>query len=79
MKDIMKIKENFPNLSTKKIKKVHKILIELKKDKLKLNITTKKLLIKQVIILMSLVNSERFMVLSNKHISNINRALKISS
>ena len=57
MKDIMKIKENFPNLSTKKIKKVHKILIELKKDKLKLNITTKKLLIKQVIILMSLVNS----------------------
>jgi len=36
----------------------------------------KRLLRKQVIILMSLVNSERFMVLSNKHISNINRTLK---
>ena len=38
--------------------------------------TIKRLLRKQVIILMSLVNSERFMVLSNKHISNINRTLK---
>ena len=38
--------------------------------------TTKRLLRKQVIILMSLVNSERFMVLSNKYISNINRTLK---
>ena len=79
IKDIMKIKENFPNLSTKKIKKVYKILNELKKDKLKLNITTKELLRKQVIVLMSSVNLERFMILSNKYISNINRALKISS
>ena len=38
--------------------------------------TIKRLLRKQVIILISLVNSERFMVLSNKHISNINRTLK---
>jgi len=72
----VKIKENFPNLSAKKIVKVHKVLNKPKKEKPKLNMTTKGLSRKQVIILMSSVNSERFMVLSNKHVSNINRALK---
>jgi len=73
IKNIMKIKGNIPNLSTKKIEKVHKILNKPKKDKSKLNMTIKRLLRKQVIVLMSLVNSERFIVLYNKHVSNINR------
>jgi len=38
--------------------------------------TTKDLLRKQVIIPINLINSNRFIVLSNKHIANINRELK---
>jgi len=41
IKNIIKIKENFPNLSAKKIKEVYKILNKPKKEKPKLNITTK--------------------------------------
>ena len=65
IKNIVKIKKNFPNLLTKKIKEVHKILNKLKKDKLELNIITKELLRKQVIVLMSSVDSERFIVSTN--------------
>ena len=52
------------------------MLNEPKKDKPRLNIITKDLLRKQIIVLMSLGNSSKFMVLSNKHVSNINKALK---
>ena len=37
---------------------------------------TKRLSRKQIIVLISLNNLEKFMVLSNKHVANINRALK---
>jgi len=40
----MKIKENFLNLSAKKIKEVQKIINGMKKKKPKLNMTTKNLL-----------------------------------
>jgi len=73
--NIIKIKENFLNISTKKVKEIYKVLNELKIDKPKFNMTTKGLLRKQVIVLMSLTNSERFMTLSSKPISNINRSL----
>jgi len=39
--EIVKIKENFPNLSTKKIEEMQKVINELKKDKPRFNITTK--------------------------------------
>jgi len=47
-----------------------------KKDKPRLNIIIKDLLRKQIIIFMSLGNSNKFIVLSNEHVSNINKALK---
>lgn len=72
----MKIKENFLNLSAKKIKEVQKVINNTKKEKPKLNIITKSPLRKQIIILMSSTNSERFIVILSKHIANINRVLK---
>jgi len=72
----MKIKENFLNLSAKKIKEVQKVINNTKKEKPKLNIITKGSLRKQIIILMSSTNSERFIVILSKHIANINRVLK---
>jgi len=41
IKDIMKIKDNFPNLSVRKIKKVYKVLNMPKNEKSRLNIITK--------------------------------------
>jgi len=76
IKNIIKIKDNFPNLFTKKIEEIHKVLNETKKNKPRLNIMTKRLSRKQIIVLISLNNLEKFMVLSNKHVANINRALK---
>jgi len=76
IKDIVKIKENFLNLSAKKIKKVYKVLNNQKKNNPKINIITKSLSRKQVIIPVSSQISERIMVKLNKHIANINRVLK---
>jgi len=55
---------------------VYKILNNSKKNKPKLNITTKSSFRKQVIILMSLLNANRSMTKSNQHVININRLLK---
>jgi len=49
----MKIKNNFLNLSFKKIKKVQKIINKLKMSKLRINITTKGPSERQVLVLMS--------------------------
>jgi len=76
IEEIMKIKNNFLNLSFKKIEKVQKIINELKMSKLRINITTKSLSEKQVLAPMSSDNVTKIMVLFNKHIANINRALK---
>jgi len=65
IKDIVKIKENFLNLSAKKIKEVHKILNNNKKNKPMINMITKDFLRKQVIIPMSLQNTERIMCCGN--------------
>jgi len=51
--NILKIKENYPNLPTKKIKNIHKIINDLDKSKLRINMTTKGLLRKQIIVLLS--------------------------
>ena len=76
IKDIVKIKKSFPNLSAKKVEEIHKVLNRLKKDKPRLNIITKSPSRKQILVLMSPNSSDKFIVLSSKHIANINRALK---
>jgi len=76
IKDIIKIKDNFPNLLAKKIEEVYKVLNEPKKDKLRLNIITKKLSRRQVLVLMSLNNAKKLITLFSKHVANINRVLK---
>ena len=76
IKDIMKIKDNFLNLSVRKIKKVHKVLNMPKNEKSRLNIMTKSPWRRQVLVLMSLANLQKFMIMSSKHVVNINRVLK---
>jgi len=74
--EIVKIKENFPNLSTKKIEEMQKVINELKKDKLRFNMTTKESSRQQVLVSISLANLTKLIVLYSKHIANINSALK---
>ena len=74
--DIVKIKENFPNLFTKKVKEIYKVLNNSNKDKLKLNMAAKSPSRKHIILPMSLQNTHMIMVKFNKHITNINRLLK---
>ena len=64
-------------LFTQKVMDIHKVLNNTnKKEKSKINITTKGSLRKQDIVPMSLNNVNRIMTKSNKHIININRSLK---
>jgi len=74
--EIIKIKKNFPNLSTKKIEEMQKVINELKKDKPRFNITTKESSRQQVLVSISLAKLTKFIVLYSKHIANINSALK---
>ena len=74
--DMIKIKENYSSLPTKKIKNIHKIINNLDKLKSRINMTTKGLSRKQIIILMDNDNKTKFMALSNDYIANLNKALK---
>lgn len=47
-----------------------------KKKKSKINMTTKSSSWKQIIVSINFTNSDRFIALSSKHVTNINRALK---
>jgi len=76
IKEILKIKEKFLGLLSKKIKEVYKTINELRKNKPKLNIISKEPLRKQVLISISSTNVSKFIILSRKYITNINRALK---
>ena len=76
IKEILKIKENFSNLSPKKIEKIHKSMNKLRKERPRINMIIKSPSRRQVIIPISTNNISKFMSLSSKHISNINRALK---
>ena len=77
---ILKIKEMFTKLQVRKIGNIHKIINGSRKPKPKVNITTKKLSRKQVIISMSNENKTRFIEFSSKHIAkhiaNLNNVLK---
>ena len=73
---VIKIKNNFPSLSSKKIKEIHKVINEPKKNKSRINMITKNPSRRQIIIPISIINSQKFMSHFNKHIFNINSILK---
>ena len=77
IKEIVKIKENFPKLSSHKIIEIFKVINNMnQKYKSKINMMTKCLSRKQIIIPISMTNIERIIAQSNAHIVNINRLLK---
>ena len=77
MENILKIKDIFSKLISGKIIKIYNITNNKKiKSKLKLNITTKSPSRKQVIMPISINNSNTIISQANIHISNINKLLK---
>ena len=76
MSDVIKIKDMFLSIRAKKIDQINEIIKGLPKAKYQINMTTKRLSCKQVIILMSNNNMVKFMKNSSIHVANINRNLK---
>ena len=74
--DILKLKENYPNLPAEKIENIHRIINDKGKSKPYINMTTKGLSQKQIIVSISKDNTNKFMALSSIHVVNINRALR---
>ena len=75
-RETLKIKEAFPSLQNKKIKLVQEIISSEDKLKPHINMTTKRPSHKQVIVPMSIDNTNKFVKESCVHITNINRTLK---
>ena len=73
---VLKIKDTFLSLQTKKIKNIQKIINGSGKSKLCINMTTKDPSKKQVIVSMNSENIKKFMGESSSHVSNLNSALK---
>jgi len=76
VKEILKIKETFPNLQVKKIETIQRVIQNDSNTKPKINMTTMGPSRKQVIVLMSNENKTKFMELSSNYITNLNRLLK---
>jgi len=75
--DILKLKKDFSKLSDKKIEKIHKTMNNSNVSKLYIiNMITKGLLCKQIIVPMGSNNLKKFLSSSGKHIVNLNCALK---
>ena len=74
--DVIKINNMFPSIKAKKIDQINEIVKGSPKAKRQINMTTKGLLHKQVIIPMSNNNIVKFMKNSSMHIANINRNLR---
>ena len=75
--NILKIKENFSKLSNKKIKKINKSIYgKMDKSKPRINITTRGLSYKYIIIPMSMDNANKFMSASSEHVFNFNWSLR---
>jgi len=70
--DVIKIKDIFPALNAQKVDQIHKIITRSSKPKLQIQMTTKGLSRKQVIIPMSSDNISKFMKNSSLHITSIN-------
>ena len=80
VKDILRVKEAFPSLSADEVRKILKVKNSSEsKKKPKLNITTRGLFRKKVIISMTKLNTELIMKLAHKQITNINEHLKNSN
>ena len=77
VKDILKLKENFPYLLLKKIKDIYKMINNTDKPKPHINITTKGLLCKHIIISMSNENITKFIASSGEYVTNINYTLNV--
>jgi len=75
-REVLKIKETFPNLQAKKIKNIQKIINGKGKPKPRISIMMKGPPRKQIIVPMSNENKTKFMKESSAHITNLNRALK---
>jgi len=74
--EILKIKENFSNISLKKIEEIYKTINNSSKPKPRINMTTKRFSRYQVIISIETNNISKFISLLGDHISNINSTLK---
>ena len=75
-REVLKIKETFPNLQVNKIKNIQRIIKGDSKLKPKLNMATRGPLRKQIIIPINIDNRNKFVAKASAHISNINRVLK---
>jgi len=76
IKEILKIKKNFSQVLFKKIKDIHKTINNLAKPKPYINMMTKSLSQKQIIIPMGSKDISKFIKSSGDHVTNINCALK---
>lgn len=75
--NILEIKENFSKLLNKKIKELNKsIFNKSDKPKPRINMMTKGPSHKQIIMLMSNSNANKFMTASSKYIANLNQTLR---
>ena len=75
-RETLKIKEAFSGLQNKKIKLIQKIISSKGKLKPYINITIKGPSCKQVIVSMSIDNTDKFVKESSIHIANINKTSK---
>jgi len=73
--EVLKIKETFLALNTKKINQINNIVKGNSKPKPQIQMTTKGPSRKQVIVLMSTENNNNFMINLALHVSSINRQL----
>jgi len=76
VREILKIKDTFPNLQNKKIEQVQKLISGDHKPKPCINMTTKGPSHKQVIVPMNTDNTRKYMKDTSTHVININKALK---
>ena len=75
-KSVLKIKEAFPTLKANNINNIQQIIKGNSKPKPHINITTKGLSRKQIIIPMNNENKNNFIRESSTYITNMNRILK---
>ena len=74
--EVIKIKDTFPMLNAQKVNQIHKIVSGSSKPKPHIQMTTKGLSRKQVIILMSSDNISKFMKNSSLYVASINWLLR---
>jgi len=74
--EILKIKENFPNMSLKKIKNIHKMINNSGETKPRSNMTTKRPSRQQIIVPIETDNISKFMSSLGDYITNINKTLR---